>query len=81
VYVNTSMDHRHQRIQQHIYDMLNARLASSEYRDRDHHLKVVYELGLLVGMLTELAAEDSIIYERVYRYIRRDPAAKVDKRA
>lgn len=54
---------RHQQITQDIYSALHARLdASSLSRCPDHSQRLAYELGVVIGLLADLAERDSYVY-------------------
>jgi hypothetical protein len=69
-HLNISMTRQQQRIQQRIYDHLHSRLDQGPYQDnREHNLRLAYELGLMIGLISRMAAEDSRIREDLYRLL------------
>ena len=70
--LNISMT-KQQRIQQRIYDYLHHRLDQGPYHeDRDHSVRLAYELGIMIGLISRLAAEDTLVEVDLYRLLGRD---------
>jgi len=63
---------QHQQITQDIYRMLHARLAASSLSScTNHSQRLAYELGVVTGLLADLAERDSLVYEELQARLRR----------
>jgi len=68
---------QHQQITQDIYRVLQARLAASSLSScPDHSQRLAYELGVVIGLLADLAERDSYVYEELQARLRK----MIDKR-
>jgi hypothetical protein len=67
------------RLQARIYRLLQSRLDSGRYdQDTRTSIRLSYELGLIIGLVTQLAAEDSLVRDRLEWILAQhnDPAVK-----
>jgi len=63
---------QHHDITQDIYSALHARLdASSLSSCPDHSQRLAYELGVVIGLLADLAERDSYVYEELQARLRK----------
>jgi hypothetical protein len=61
--------------QQELLIYTEKRLNETDYRGRERNIQLAYQLGVVIGLLYDLADADNYNYNRIAKTLKQDPGA------